>query len=478
MKKTLYLKLLGSYLIFALIAFVIVGFFTQFQITKNEQKAEAMALYREANQIAENYARQVFKPKMEYAEYIQNEMETLAKYNDSQILLIKPNGDIILNSADRKCLEKALDSEYEHLDGFNITDFGNRLFRIGRFYDLHDKDQLIVYATVTTNYQLMGYVIIMRDANSVALSANTYMGAVFLSMLLVIAASFIILIFFTFLVYRPLRKITLAADEFAQGDFSNKIDVKSHDEMGILAHTLNYMAEELRSQEEEQRKFISNVSHDFRSPLTSIKGYCEAMLDGTIPPEMQDRYLNIILTETDRLNKLTQSLLELNRFGKHERSLDIAEFDINQMIKNVLMTFEGICFKRHITFDLVLTGTEMFVVADMSKIQQVLYNLVDNAIKFSHNDSAIKIETSVKKDKLFVSVKDHGIGIPTDSLKKIWERFYKTDASRGRDKRGVGLGLSIVKEILAVHKQNIDVISTEGVGTEFIFTLDIAQRSL
>ena len=120
----------------------------------------------------------------------------------------------------------------------------------------------------------------------------------------------------------------------------------------------------------------------------------------------------------------------------------------------------------------------MFVVGDMSKLQQVLYNLIDNAIKFSHNGSSIKIETSVKKDKLFVSVKDHGIGIPADSLKKIWERFYKTDASRGRDKRGVGLGLSIVKEILSVHKQNIDVISTEGVGTEFIFSLDIAERSL
>lgn len=478
MKKTLYLKLLGSYLIFAALAFFIVGFFTQYQMTQNEQKAEAKALYQEASQIAANYASKVFQQQTEYVNYIQNELETLSEYNDAQIILIKANGDILMHSEDRSYLTKALNDNYEAIKGFDITDFGSKLYRIDNLYGMYDNDQLIVYATVTKNYQMMGYVLILRDINDVALSTNPYMNAVFLSMLLVIAASFVILIFFSFLVYRPLRKITAAADSFAKGDFDKTIDFKSNDEMGILANTLNFMAEELSTQEEEQRKFISNVSHDFRSPLTSIKGYCEAMLDGTIPVEMQDRYLNIILSETERLNKLTQSLLELNRFGKHELSLDIADFDINQMIKNVLLTFEGVCFERNISFDLILTGEEMFVVGDMSKLQQVLYNLIDNAIKFSHNGSSIKIETSVKKDKLFVSVKDHGIGIPADSLKKIWERFYKTDASRGRDKRGVGLGLSIVKEILSVHKQNIDVISTEGVGTEFIFSLDIAERSL
>ena len=112
----------------------------------------------------------------------------------------------------------------------------------------------------------------------------------------------------------------------------------------------------------------------------------------------------------------------------------------------------------------------------MSKIEQVLYNLIDNAIKFSHTDSAITIETTEKNDKIFVSVKDTGIGIPSDSIKKIWERFYKTDLSRGKDKKGTGLGLSIVKEIVQAHGENINCISTEGVGTEFIFTLPLAKK--
>ena len=129
-----------------------------------------------------------------------------------------------------------------------------------------------------------------------------------------------------------------------------------------------------------------------------------------------------------------------------------------------------------IRFNLILSGEQLFVTADFSKIQQVLYNLIDNAIKFSHPDSTITIETTEKNDKVFVSVKDTGIGIPKDSLKKIWERFYKTDLSRGKDKRGTGLGLSIVKEIIQAHGENINCISTEGVGTEFIFTLPIAKE--
>lgn len=154
--------------------------------------------------------------------------------------------------------------------------------------------------------------------------------------------------------------------------------------------------------------------------------------------------------------------------------LDISRFDINNTIKMVVQSFEGTCKQKKISFELILTGQTLFVSADMSRIQQVLYNLIDNAIKFSHADSTITIETTEKNEKVFVSVKDTGIGIPKDSLKKIWERFYKTDLSRGKDKRGTGLGLAIVKEIISAHDENINVISTEGVGTEFIFTLPLA----
>lgn len=150
-------------------------------------------------------------------------------------------------------------------------------------------------------------------------------------------------------------------------------------------------------------------------------------------------------------------------------------FDINETIRTTAASFEGTCSERNIRLELLLAGKELFVRADMEQIQQVLYNLLDNAIKFSNDNSSINIETSVKNDKVFVSVKDHGVGIPKDSLSKVWDRFYKTDTSRGKDRKGTGLGLSIVKEIIKAHNQNINVISTEGVGTEFIFTLKKAK---
>ncbi len=254
--------------------------------------------------------------------------------------------------------------------------------------------------------------------------------------------------------------------------------MKQRDEYGALANSLSYMAGEISNLDDYQKKFVANISHDFRSPLTSIKGYAEALQDGTIPYEMKDKYLGIILFETERLNKLTTSLLALNSFENHGTLLEIFSFDINHIIKKTAESFEGACTQKKITLNLIFSSKETFVDADMGKIQQVLYNLLDNAIKFSHSNSTIKVSTVEKGDKIFISVKDNGIGIPKDSLKKIWERFYKTDASRGKDKKGTGLGLSISKEIIAAHNENINVISTEGVGTEFIFSLPRTESFL
>lgn len=285
----------------------------------------------------------------------------------------------------------------------------------------------------------------------------------------------VLFIFYSFHVRKPLHEITKGASEFANGNLSYQIPVDSENELGYLAKNLNYMADKLNRNGEYQRQFISNISHDFRSPLTSIKGYVEAMIDGTIPVEMQEKYLKIISYEAERLEKLTRGLLTLNELDIQKRMLNIQSFDINQVIKSTAASFEGTCTTRQILLELVLSGKELYARADIGQIQQVLYNLLSNAIKFSPDHSTITIETTEKNDKIFVSVKDHGIGIPKSSINKIWERFYKIDRSRGKDQKGTGLGLAIVKEIISAHGQHINVISTEGVGTEFIFTLEKAK---
>jgi len=262
-----------------------------------------------------------------------------------------------------------------------------------------------------------------------------------------------------------------AAKEYSSGNYNYALVLKGLSEYRDLGAAISYLSGELANLEDYQKKFVANISHDFRSPLTSIKGYAEAMKDGTIPYEMQDKYLNIILFEAERLTKLTSNLLELNRLDNKGAFLEIASFDINLIIKKTAESFEGSCREKKITLNLVFSSRVLKVDADMSKIQRVLYNLIDNAIKFSHTNSKIKVSAEEKGDKVLVSVKDYGIGIPRDSIKKVWDRFYKTDASRGKDKKGTGLGLSITKEIIQAHNENINVISTEGVGTEFIFSL-------
>lgn len=284
------------------------------------------------------------------------------------------------------------------------------------------------------------------------------------------------LVVFQIRIYRPLSRIVEAAAGFSDNNYAASISYEGDDELGDLSASLNYMAESLRSTGESQRKFISNISHDFRSPLTSIKGYVEAMLDGTIPPEMQEKYLKIVLGETERLNKLTEGLLTLNSFDDQGVYLERTDFDVIGVINNSIAAFEGQCRRKNVKIETVYAEETVLVNADMAKIQQVLYNLIDNAIKFCYADSEIWVKVSRNRKKVFVSVKDHGEGISRENLPKIWNRFFKTDASRGRDKKGTGLGLSIVKEIIRAHDQNINVVSTEGVGTEFVFTLQASEK--
>ena len=334
---------------------------------------------------------------------------------------------------------------------------------------------ITVIAPVTENFSTHGYLLVHKPYSQITDAHSVLMRNTYIVILIIYVLSFIILLGVHFLIYRPLVKITNAAKQYASGNLDVVIPVNTQDEIGYLSASLNYMSSQLKDMEDYQKKFVANVSHDFRSPLTSIKGYVEAILDGTIPPELQDKYLNIISHEADRLEKLTRSLLVLNDLDERKRMMNIRKFDINDVIKNTANTFEVICSKKNIDLELLLSGRELFVEADMEQIQQVLYNLLSNAIKFSPDNSTITLETTEKNGKIFVSVKDHGIGIPKASLQKIWERFYKIDRSRGKDQKGTGLGLAIVKEILHAHGQHINVISTEGVGTEFIFTLEKAK---
>lgn len=471
MRKTLYLKFLIGYLIFGFFGFLAVATFTTNMIREQVIRDEAKALYEEATLVASTCAADLYNSEATL-ETVKYHLDALDSYLDANLWIINPSGRMVLNS------REVIDVETEVIvEDFDPTVTAGSYYTEGRFFDYFEEDMLSVFAPITSEYKVKAYVVIHYPMENIRESVNDYAIIAYIQLAITLLLSLIIILFFTQFVYKPIRKITVATEAYAAGNMHYPLQVDSSDEIGYLAASLSYMAGQVAQSDDNQKKLVANISHDFRSPLTSIRGYLEAMQDGTIPPEMYDKYLQIVINETDRLTKLTNSLLTLNNLNTKGMILEKSDFDINEVIRNTVASFEGTCRMKKIGVEIVLTGEEMFVLADKGRIQQVIYNLLDNAIKFSHNNSVIVVETTEKKNKIFVSIKDHGIGIPKEDVKMIWDRFYKSDLSRGKDKKGTGLGLSIVKEIINSHDENINVISTEGVGTEFIFSLQKSDKN-
>ncbi len=269
----------------------------------------------------------------------------------------------------------------------------------------------------------------------------------------------------------PLKIMEAQAIKYAKGDFSEKIDLKTNDEIEDLANSLNTMASELEKVEENRDIFLSNISHDIKTPLTNINGFVEAMKDGTIPKDNYDKYINIISKETKRLITLTQDIINMNDLFDDNITLKIERIEINQIIRNTINAFEEKIKRKNIQVHLTLAENESYVMSDKDKIERVLYNLIDNSIKFCRENKNIYIETTLISNKVEINILDEGIGISKENISDIWKRFYKVDKSRGQDKMSFGLGLYIVKQIIDAHEQEIMVESVEGEWTKFSFTL-------
>jgi len=419
-------------------------------------------LYQDGTVYVSNYLLSSYKQNANDKE-IANQFELLSDMTEMRLWLVGNSGQIIL------------DSEY-HGVGFFLTeaspDFLEKTFHENVYFkSIMPEPVLCVTVPIIHNYENRGHLVLSVPMSEIEAESIYYLDFANIAYLIFLPVFLVVFL----LIYRmtavPVKRMTEAAQKFSRSNFKEPLNLTASEEYRELGNTIQYMGDKLKNADDAQRKFVSNVSHDFRSPLTSIKGYIEAIKDGTIPPDMQEKYLDIVIFETERLTKLTSNLLELNSFDDNGIILHKTEFDINQMIKQIALSFEGTFKKKKLVLNLVFSQKEQFVKADMDKIEQVLYNLIDNAVKFSNQESYIRVTTEEKGNKVMIAVKDNGIGIPKENLNRIWERFYKTDASRGKDKKGTGLGLSIVKEIITAHEENISVVSTEGVGTEFIFSL-------
>lgn len=470
MKSTLYLKFILLYIILGFLSIFTVASLSSTLTTHYLESSISSNMYQSANLLASNYLPDYFSETITLAD-VYTQLNGMSDYLNSDIWFVDNEGSLLASA-------KSGDVSYapSRIENFDPAESGGSTYLTGDYHGYFNSEMITVIAPVTENFSTHGYLLVHKPYSQITDTHSVLMRNTYIVILIIYVLSFIILLGVHFLIYRPLVKITNAAKQYASGNLDVVIPVNTQDEIGYLSASLNYMSSQLKDMEDYQKKFVANVSHDFRSPLTSIKGYVEAMADGTIPPEMQGKYLNIILFETERLTDLTRDLLTLNEFDTKDLLLDKTDFDIHEVIRNTAASFEGTCTAKKISIELLLATRTLYVHADRHKIQQVLYNLLDNAIKFSNPESTITIETTPRGDKVYTSVKDYGIGIPKSSINKIWERFYKSDLSRGKDKKGTGLGLSIVKEIIQAHNENINVISTEGVGTEFIFSLPLTKK--
>ena len=438
MKKFLYVAFLIAYLFLSLLTSWLAVDYYKNHVREKLTEETAANLYKQATAVSSVYGTSYYDNPLSWNS-VQANLNVLGNYLSSTIWILDMDGNLLISSDSEEQAALPLT-----IEAFDPVDMGTQNYMIGNYYGYFEEEQLTVLSTIISDLDIRGYVVIHVPTSKIDALTAEMAPPRYVLLLLSLGTSLLLFILLSLMLLKPIRQMDLEATAANQ------------------TTTI-------------ERNMIANISHDFRSPLTSIKGYAEAMVDGTIPPEASEKYLNIIISETDRLHQLTENLLTLNRYDNMEIDLMPSIFDINQVLKDTGALFEGWCLNKKISLSLVLSGQNLMVYADEGKIKQVIYNLVDNAIKFSHPDSVIVLETRERNEKALVSIKDSGIGIPKESLSHIWERFYKTDSSRGKDKQGFGLGLSIVRKIMQTHGETVEVASTEGVGTEFTFTLPVAK---
>lgn len=269
-------------------------------------------------------------------------------------------------------------------------------------------------------------------------------------------------------------RLNQVVQQYAEGDFSARADVPEHNELHEFSSTLNRMAEFIEQNETTRKNFIANVSHELRTPMTTIGGFADGILDGTIPPEQHERYTRIIADEIHRLRTLVNSMLNLSKFEAGEMQLRTKDVDVAELLIRTVLMFEKRINDKHVDVE-GLEDASLQLIADEDLLFQVLYNLIENAVKFVNEGGVISFFLTKDEQTAYITVKNSGEGLSDDELPKVFDRFYKTDESRSKDKTGLGLGLSIAKKIVHLHGGHIVVKSVKGEYTAFEIQLPVTN---
>ena len=412
--------------------------------------------------------------------FIQGNLTYLAKIADAGIILTTPEGRVVLAVNNTGTINAAL-------EGKVLSYYPVQTARAGGYQGMTDLGQfakqryVVGQPIILTGWDIVGRTTEEYVAGLMFLTSETALlmsmwrdtASIFLfSAAVVILIAIVVTSLSSLRLSRPLKQIADAAREFGHGNLSVRVDVgkKRSDEVAELAVAFNSMAESLAKNEERRSEFIANVSHELKTPMTTISGFAEGILDGTIPPEREKEYLQVISSETRRLSRLVRNMLEIARDRSDEKEMPQAQFDAGEVLLRVLVSLENKITAKKLEVVTDLPEEVMNVWGDRDAITQVCYNLLDNAIKFSREGGELFLGIKTKGNKVLVTIGNEGETIAPEEIPLIFDRFHKSDRSRSMDREGVGLGLYIVKTILNNHRENIQCSSQDGV-TRFTFTL-------
>ncbi len=341
--------------------------------------------------------------------------------------------------------------------------------------DIYQETHFVVGVPIECDGETVGFVLAVTGARALTTMWRAFIGMFFMTAVTVLLLSFVVSAWVSMRQSRPIREMAEATRRFAGGNF----DVRMHNygdvtEISELAESFNNMADSLQETERQRREFIANVSHELKTPMTTIAGYTDGILDGTIPPEQETQYLHIISDEARRLSRLVRRMLEVSQLQSRDLTRTKAPFDVCESMRRVLISMEKKITDRGLDVEADIPDRSVMVLGDNDLITQVIYNLLENAAKFARAGSSLYLGVTTGNGKALVSVRNEGDTIPAEEIPLLFERFHKSDKSRSEDKDGVGLGLYVVKTILDQHKEHIAVTSEDGVTT-FTFTISLAS---
>ena len=495
MFKSTLAKYLTTFMIILLLSFIILSSIVTNTITKYINEDREIELVRTGVAIADQISNDLGVEDI--ASYVSSGLGSMSivplinRGDRMQIILTDPVGKIVLttlitneiNGVRQPTVLGDLGSiDFKTFEDASTDDGISYLAFNGSIDSLGDDTYQICAKPIITKAKLCGYAVALVSVSEEdPLVASTRRSVVSTALWVMLEAAVALLLILERIV-TPLKNMTRATKSFAKGDFSSRVIVSGRDEVAELGEAFNQMAESLDNFEKMRNSFLANVSHDLRTPMTTIAGFIDGITSGAIPPEKHEYYLRIISDEIHRLSRLVSDLLNISRIESGERKLNPVDFDIAEMARIILISFEKQIDTKRLDVIFETDRDEMYAYGDKDAIHQVVYNLMHNAIKFASEGGKLAISiTAIDSKKLRVSVYDEGQGIALEDLSLVFDRFYKTDKSRGLDKSGVGLGLYICKTIIEAHKEEIHAESPNDNGAEFWFTIKSGtapQRSL